>query len=456
VPPIWHFLDSTVFILWPTQLVPHHQPLYPFLIYALEQWLGVSRAMVYALLVIQHALFIGSVVYLATAFQRPHQAFLISVAAVAGTWAGALFNTVATQGVELPLLILLCGFAFRVHFTGWRWRQLILFFLILLSLALARHASIIFGGLVPAYFVLMSIFSIFVVPPGERPAWRYLGYAAACCVTIGLAWFASSQVQRAACTAFGTNCTYSVTGRAGCYRILQTYQRMPEADRESWLATKVERLPVDQAFAFKAMAEGACWGTAYENVAKAYPKENPDRLMNAAFMHFLLSPDEYSNEQLIYQLRLGTYLINVPRLGILGGNLYEGAAPVPSPHAETRREKLGVTPADDAQLDAMRKTAWVELYDWYTFNALNGAAIILLLLTVIFGGPAAAALGLSLIIVAATYLLAVCSVTILVAKYIAPMNLLMYLLTAFCLCVLMDRVLAMRRAPESATAALPP
>jgi hypothetical protein len=74
----------------------------------------------------------------------------------------------------------------------------------------------------------------------------------------------------------------------------------------------------------------------------------------------------------------------------------------------------------------------------------------------VFGAPAAAAFGLSLFVVAATYLLAVCGVTILVAKYIAPMNLLMYLLTAFCLCVLTDRVLATRRAPESATTALPP
>ena len=72
-------------MLWPTQMVPHLPPLYPVLVHALELMFGMSRTMVYILLVIQHVFLFGAIVYLASAFKKPIYAFLISIFAIAGT-----------------------------------------------------------------------------------------------------------------------------------------------------------------------------------------------------------------------------------------------------------------------------------------------------------------------------------------------------------------------------------
>src|SRR5262245_46576860 len=82
VPPLWHHVDSTVLILWAPQMVPHHAPIYPTLLHILTLWIGMNATMINVVLALQHVLFFGAVVYLATAFIRPLHAFIMATAAV--------------------------------------------------------------------------------------------------------------------------------------------------------------------------------------------------------------------------------------------------------------------------------------------------------------------------------------------------------------------------------------
>ena len=120
VPTLWLYMDFTTILLWPTSLVPHFPPLYPVIVHAFESILGLNSRMLHALLFVQHAFLASSIIYLGSSFDRPLYAFIVSTAAVAGTWMGSFAHTVSTQGLDLPFLALLCGVAVRYCQGGWR------------------------------------------------------------------------------------------------------------------------------------------------------------------------------------------------------------------------------------------------------------------------------------------------------------------------------------------------
>ncbi len=434
VPPLWHSTDSTVILLWARSMVPHFPPLYPMLVYGLELSLELDRTLIYVLLFTQHILLVTSVIYLALAFRTSTQIAVMSTAAVAGAWMGSLAHTVATQGVELPFLIFLLGFVFRTHFDGWRWSRFPAFVIFILVLSLTRHSSIIFAGLIPTYFVLLALTRYATSRAGWELA-RYVGYAGACCAAIAITIGLNGIITRATCVAMGGDCPYSITGRAGCYRIAETYGQVPAPQRADWLAAKLAGLTEPERLAFKSMAADGCWVQAYSKVHDAFPADNTDKHLNGAFLHFLLTPDWYSIEQAFRQLRISGYMIDPPVLSILAGSLQMATLKEHPPHDELRRQKLGVTTEHDAKIRSISTMIPVRIYDWFTYYALNIVTIILFL-TVLLVGRASAdgALGAAILITAIVYLISVSIVTIFVSKYVAPVNLLMYILSGFCLC----------------------
>jgi hypothetical protein len=444
VPPLWLYLDSTTILLWPTSLIPHYPPLYPVIVHAFESLLGLNPRMLYALLFVQHAFLASSIIYLGSAFERTLHAFIISTAAVAGTWMGSFAHTVSTQGLDLPFLALLCGVAVRYCLGGWRLGLLPMFFVSVLGLALVRHASPIFAVIVPLYFIFLALIAVFFRSPSREAGWACWGNAIICCLCIALALATGSLVTRATCLAWGNDCPYSIIGRAGCHRVFASFNRVPREERQAWLAVKTRGLAPAEAFAFKAMSKDGCWTAQYTDIRKAFPNENPDRLMDGAFYHFLLSPDRFSVAQMLYQLSLGMYLNPRVRPGSLGYLLISSALPVPSPHDVTR-QKLDETAEHSRHLTALKEHPFVQYYGWYTYNFSNAVALASFVAVMILAWqPATAALGLSFIVASFMYLVMVSGVTIMLAQYIAPVNFFMYVLTAFCSCILITRLSKLR------------
>src|SRR5262249_24124812 len=153
-------------------------------------------------------------------------------------------------------------------------------------------------------------------------------HAVLCALTVGLALPAASALTRVTCKAFGHDCPYSITGRAGCYRIAATYELIPQRYRNAWLEKKTAAPEPPDASAFTAMAKGGCWTGPHAEISKEFPNESADRLMNAAFFSFLFSPDEYSFRQMMDQLSIGLNSLN--RLGSLGLSLVVSAAEMPA------------------------------------------------------------------------------------------------------------------------------
>jgi hypothetical protein len=188
------------------------------------------------------------------------------------------------------------------------------------------------------------------------------------------------------------------------------------------------------------MTKQGCWTAQYVEIRKAFPNEHPDRLLNAAFYHFLLTPDRFSVAQMLDQLSVGMSVKPGSRAGSLDYLLSSSASTVPPPH-EIARQKLGDTAEHRRQLNGLVEHPLVQYYSWYTDKYLNAIALGSLIALVIFAWqPATAALGLSFVVASFTYLVMVSAVTMILAQYIAPVNFIMYVLTGFCLCMLISRL----------------
>jgi hypothetical protein len=444
VPPLWLYLDSTAILLWPSAQVPQFPPLYPIIVHAFESLFGLNQTMLYALLFVQHSFLASAIIYLGSALERPLHAFIMSAAAVMGAWMGSFAHTASTQAFELPFLALLCGVAVRYCLQGWRLGLLPIFFVSVLGLALARHASPIFAFIVPLYFILLAVIAALFQFRSPKAGWAYMGNAIICCLCIGLALVAGSRVTRASCRAWGNDCSYLIIGRPGCHSVAESFNRVPPEKKQAWLAAKTTGLPPAEAFALEAMSKGGCWLPQYTDIQKAFPNENPDRLLNAAFYHFLLSPDHFSMALLLDQLSVGMYVKPGSRLGSLDYLLGASASAVPPPH-DVVRQRLGETAEQRRQLVALVKHPFVDYYAWYTNNYLNAVALASLIAVMVLAWqPTTVALGLSLVIASCTYLLMISAVTIVLAQYIAPVNFIMYVLTAFCCCILLSRLETLR------------
>jgi hypothetical protein len=440
MPPLWLYTDSTTILLWPTGQVPLYPPLYPIIVQAFESHFGFNPKMLHALLFAQHAFLASSIIYLGAAFGRPLLAFIISTAAVAGSWMGSFAHTVSTQGFDLPFLALLSGVAIRYCLGGWRLGLLPMFFMSVLGLALTRHASPIFAFIVPLYFIFLALIAVCFPSPSQQAGWGYLSNTIICCLCIAVALAIGSLVTRATCLARGDDCPHSTIGFQGCTRIFEVFNRIPPEERQAWLAMKTTGLSPAETFAFEAMTKGGCWTDPYWEIRKTFPNENPVRLMRDAFYHFLLSPDHFVVAQMLYQLSQGLYVNRVIRLGSLNDLLTLSTSPVPSPHNITR-QRLGEISENRRQLTALKEQPFVQYYAWYTYNYLNAVALLSLIAVMILAWePKTVALGLSFIVASFTYLVMVSAVITMAGQYIAPVNFLMYVLTAFCFCMLITRL----------------
>jgi hypothetical protein len=444
VPPLWLYMDSTTILVFTNQLVPHYPPLYPLVVTFFKWWFGTTGTMLHKLFLFQHLVLICAVTYLALAFHRLPHVLTLSVAATAGVWGGSFAHMVASQAIDLPVMVLFCGVLFRYYNVAWKLRLFPIFVLSSLGLALTRHASVVFAVALPIYFTLLaavgSIWRYFSI----RCGWSHLRHAAASCVAIGLVVITATFITRGTCWAWGYDCAYSLIGRAGCYRIAETFKIVPSEQRETWLSTKGAGFPAGEAFAFRAMATIAnCWLGPRTEISAAYPTDDPDRLMSSAYLWFLASPDEFSLRQMLSQLRSALYVDfdSSPWVGAsLGYSISVSALTLPGAHDEMRLQLDVNTRVDSPQLIALSSHPMVLLYDWYTRHCLTLVALVCIIIAVAQRNARVLALELSLASTGFVYLICVTIVTLMASYYIAPFTLMMYLLTGISFCTLLDRL----------------
>jgi len=444
VPPLWPGTDSTSILLWPRGIVPHYPVLYPGIIEVFEYAFGVNPSMLILLLIAQHIALIMSIIYLSSSFQRKIPALVLSIVALAGTWFASFAHGVATQASELPFLVLLMGVTLRFYVQGWRIGLLPMLAIAVLGLSLSRHASIVLAIVVPIYWLVLSIAALL----RRQPARQYLAYAAVCVGIVSAAFIASVAVTQLSCSVLKRDCT-SVLGRAGYYRIYETYNLVPTSERTAWIGDKTKGLSSEMTFAFNAMATDTSggWGVARDTVAKQFPTLNPDWVMNGAFVRFLLSPDKYSLNQMSSELGGGLYLVKSrymteQMLGWFFGNTINLlSAPVTfgDGHGEMR-VRLGARGATDAAfLQTLPIDGFVRAYDWYTFHLLNGVAVLLFVLVLILvRDDRTNALLASFFVTGLIFLIAESTVTVILSHYVQPVNLMMYLSTGICSLVLIE------------------
>jgi hypothetical protein len=442
VSPLWFGTDSTSMLLWPIYNIPHFPPLYMITLHFAERTIGTTPIMLKALMIFQHLLLIGSIVYLASSLATKLSALLLSMFATLGPWLGAFSHVVATQAFEIPLLAVLIGILLRCYANGWSRPLLRVFVPAAIGLALTRHASIVFTIMLPLYWGILGLMALFKREPVRQYIW-----ASAISVAVVLATLVVSSVATdLACRNFkkqrGTSDCTRIYGRAGMHRMIATLTRVPAAEREKWLTEKMEGLLPESAFAFRTMAtDGSPWLGAYVAIREKYPDQNVDRLMNTAFFHFLASPDRYSLAQMTSELRTGLSL--GVRYAPLSGIFAISASTLTSEGHREMRVKLGArADTDSPQHRELSATSLVGIYDAYTTGWLNIIALVMYLLAIVITRKAEVlALGLAVILSAATYVFLVSGVIVMVTAYVLPVHFLMYILTGISMCVVLQHKL---------------
>jgi hypothetical protein len=439
VGPLWFGTDSTSMLLLPIYNIPHFPPLYMITLHLAKITTGTTPFMLKGLIFFQHLLLIGSVVYLASSFGSKLSALLLSMFATLGPWFGAFTHAIATQAFEVPLLGVLVGILLRCYANGWASRLLRVFVPAAICLALTRHASVVFTIMLPLYWGILGLTALFKRKPMRQYIW-----AGAISVSAVLATLVVSSVATdLACRGFkkmrGTSDCTRIYGRAGIHRIIATLARVPAAEQEKWLTDKTDGLPPEIAFAFRTMAtHDEAWSGASTAIKEKYPEQNVDRLMNTAFFHFFASPDRYALAQMTTELRAGLSL-GVP-YAPLSGILAISANTLTSEKHHEVRDKLGArADTDSPQHRELSATSLVGVYDAYTTGWLNIVAVGVYLLAVVITRKAEVfALGLAVILSAATYVFLVSAVIVMVTAYVLPVHFLMYVLTGVSICVVLQ------------------
>jgi hypothetical protein len=435
-------------------MTPHYPPLYPAVIYLFEKFFGINPGMLKTLLFVQHLFLALSLTYVASALRYASRALIMSIAATAGAYFGAFAHIVATQGFDAPFLALMTGVALRYHFEGWRLTLLPVFIISVFGLAMTRHADVVLAVVVPAYWVFRALYAkLYYGRAARPPLLGYLGNAVICCLGVALVIVIIGPIQHLTCRYFGRDCPYSIVGRAGCYRISRTRDLVPAEQQAGWIADKTAKLNAAEAFAFRAMAVGEnCWTGPYNNIAKSFPNENQDMLMNSAFLKFLLRPDRFSTEQMLGDLRGGLHLdrssyfeyASLERL--LWISAQEVARDDDSMHREMRVRLGAEGSIDGPYMQALMKNPFVKAYAWYTYYLLNLIGATGLVILMIFDRrPSVVALGTSIAIGCLVYLVSVTTVTIMVFQYELPVDFLLYVWTGILGCVLVDAVVSVFR-----------
>ena len=458
LPPIWNGSDSVIWLLWPWNLFPHHPILYPTFMAFATTWFAESRAVLSFATAVQHLAAIGALIYLASAFRARRQIVIVSVLACLGTALQLYAQGLMTEALDLSFLCILLGAVLRLRRDGMNTAVGAALFVGLLGGLLTRHASIVFAAIPLAYVLIAALWS---EQRWSRSAWRPVGGVIA---VVLLALVTAKGLTGSACHLIENRCL-STIGRPGVYRIVDTYQLVPQEARAAWLerlAGAAPDVPTAQALVLMAQTPNPWLGT--RRAIAAEPdlwSSDPDVLMNTGFLVFARSLDGDALRQWGRELNKAVF---GPVAGVGFGNgqfetllrmSADSIRVVFPPEADALRVLQG-TGAEHPE----SATRYLNLANLPATRLLDlllplaqGIRVPLLLAAWLLAFTALracrradfTALLLSLWIGFAAYALALTLVTVVLPRYLAPLDLLLWLSNAIAISALIDQARRRRR-----------
>jgi hypothetical protein len=301
MPPMWNGSDSVIWFLWQWHWIPHHPPVYPaFMALANTLFDDASSILSFALAV-QHAATVLAIGYLASAFRRRWQILLVSVAATVGAAFGLYAQGLFTEGLATAFFLAFLGAVLRLHRDGPTPNVLAALALALLMATLTRHAYLFLAVIPLAYLGVAALYS-----RGATLRSRLRGVLVTF-VLVGGVVLANSMIMRYACVMLDSECA-SLTGRTGVYRMQEAYALVPEPGRQAWLDTLAQRAPdriVAAAIPLMVKTPNPWTGPRDAiGLDMTFAGQSEDRLMNEGFMSFLLWPDRFVLLQWRRQIQL--------------------------------------------------------------------------------------------------------------------------------------------------------
>jgi hypothetical protein len=444
LPPLWNGSDSVIWLLWQLPWIPHHAPAYPLMMALLERVTGNDPAgMLYGAMLIQHVLQVLGVVWVATAVRGPGRILLVSAAASLGTAYGLFSHGLFTEGLANPLLLLFIGALLRLWRDGPTRGVLLALALTLLLASLTRYLLIVFAGMPVLFLLLLVLFKHRL-----RAGWRAVGLAMALAVGV----VGANSAINAWLSLLLDAQTAPVLGRPAVYRIQEAYTLVPPEERAAWMAALQARTDdpdVRTALPLMATVENPWTGPrdALALVPSLYAR-HPDVLMTTGFRAFLFWPDAAVWSQWLAEL--GRAVFGPEPLGYQPGQvrrlLQESAASIDAVFPRDARAVAAVAatgtgadnPAMAAQYLALAEQTWAQLADLAPAvspphrTVLLGLSLALLLAALWRGrDPGLASLLLTLWGGALAYVIALTLITVVLPRYLAPVDLLLWLSNAF-------------------------
>jgi hypothetical protein len=281
--------------------------------------------------------------------------------------------------------------------------------------------------------------------------WKPLGLAV---LATGSAAVGSSLLTQYSCLLLDADCT-SILGRAGVYRIQDAYGLLSPSERERWLDEVKQRASDPQlakAIDYMAKVPNA-WTGPRDAIAadRTFDAQNPDKLLNAGYKVFALSLDGVALQQWLGQ-------IDKVLLGIGSKSYCPGQVTCLLESSAFSIES--VYPADPRTLEAAAGTSAVDPSMANTYRELAGLsavrfsdvllplvprerrlllaaslALAVIAITVARQATFVALIG-SLCVGFATYVILMTFVTVVLPRYIAPLDLIVWLVNAISLIVL--------------------
>jgi hypothetical protein len=390
-------------------------------------------------MLIQHGLQVIGVVWVATAVRGPGRVLLVSAAVSLGTSYGLFSHGLFTEGLANPLLLFFVGTLLRLWRDGPTCGVLLTLALTLLLASLTRYLLIVFAGMPVLFLLLLVLFKHRL-----RAGWRAVGLT----LVLAVAVVGANSAINAWLSLLLDAQTAPVLGRPAVYRIQEAYQLVPPEERAAWMAALQARTDdpdVRTALPLMATVENPWTGPrdALALVPSLYAR-HPDVLMTTGFRAFLFWPEASVWSQWLAEL--GRAVFGPEPLGYQPGQvrrlLHESAASIDAVFPRDARTVATIAatgtgadnPAIAAQYLALAEQTWARAADWGLPIAPPQRTLLLglslaLLLAALWRGrdPGLASLLLTLWGGALAYVLALTLITVVLPRYLAPVDLLLWL-----------------------------
>jgi hypothetical protein len=291
LPPTWNGSDSSGFLFMQLGYVPHYAILYPQIMDIAIRAFGPSAGLMVFVQLLQHALLIASISYLASSESRVVSRLALAVVASIGAALNLYAHGIFTEGLALPFLIFQVGAFIRIVKVGWSAKPALLVYHVALLLSMwTRHNFILFGAILPLYA------AITVLGGGDSVMRRVRSLVLSSALLLSVL-VVGQALEIAYCNLIDRP-SASILGEAGSYRMLATGNMLSEAERQRFIQ-RLQSQTDDPAVRFaieRMVLNQTPWLPTYEEITASplVGKRNVDDIMNSAFVIFLRTYDPAS------------------------------------------------------------------------------------------------------------------------------------------------------------------